>query len=77
MLLSIYIKYGSVNCATVCAAYPGGNSQLVYLNESNFLTATVIYKDLIGTVADAHFWTDGTNCRESNGFGVLGTATSC
>jgi hypothetical protein len=71
------LEYGSVSCSSVCSAYPGGNSQLVYLNESSFLLATVIYKDLVGTPADANFWTDGTDCRESDGFGVLGTATSC
>ena len=58
-------------------AKKGGNSQLVYLDRDNFLLATAIYSDLVGTPADANFWTDGTNCRESDGFGVLGTATSC
>jgi len=71
------LEYGSVSCSSVCSNYPGGNSQLVYLNEPSFAIATSIYSDLVGTPADANFWTDGNICRESDGFGDLGTSSTC
>ena len=47
------------------------------LDVDNFALANNIYSDLIGTPAAANFWTNGTDCRASDGSGALGTATSC
>jgi hypothetical protein len=79
-LFEIQLEFGSISCEQVCSNYGmgGNNSGTFYIDEEAFGIAGFIYTDPEGTnPAPPNFYTNGSICRASDGFGALQPSVPC